>query len=95
MQELDLKQILENTSDFKEKKVGYVAIVGRPNVGKSTFINTLIGEKVAIVSNVPQTTRNKILAVYNDDDAQIMFLDTPGIHKSNKVFNEHINAQAT
>jgi len=95
MQELDLQEILKNTSDLKEKKVGYVAIVWRPNVGKSTFINTLIGEKVAIVSNVPQTTRNKILAVYNDDDAQIVFLDTPGIHKSNKVFNEHINAQAT
>ena len=95
MQELDLKQILQNTSDLKEKKVGYVAIVGRPNVGKSTFINTLIGEKIAIVSNVPQTTRNKILAVYNDDDSQIVFLDTPGIHKSTKVFNEQINRQAT
>ena len=95
MQELNLQDILKNTSDLKEKKVWYVAIVWRPNVGKSTFINTLIGEKVAIVSNVPQTTRNKILAVYNDDDAQIIFLDTPGIHKSTKTFNEHINSQAT
>jgi len=95
MQELNLEEILQNTSDLKEKKVGYVAIVGRPNVGKSTFINTLIGEKVAIVSNIPQTTRNKILAVYNDDDAQVVFLDTPGIHKSTKTFNEHINSQAT
>ncbi len=95
MQELNLQDILKNTADLKEKKVWYVAIVGRPNVGKSTFINTLVGEKIAIVSNIPQTTRNKILAVYNDDDAQIVFLDTPGIHKSNKVFNEQINNQAT
>jgi len=95
MQELDLSQILKNTSDLTKKKVGYVAIVGRPNVGKSTFINTLIWEKVSIISNVPQTTRNKILAVYNDDDAQIVFLDTPGIHESNKIFNEQINMQAT
>jgi len=95
MKELNLADILENTVEFQEKKVWYVAIIGRPNTGKSTFINALIGEKISITTNVPQTTRNKILAVYNDDEAQIIFFDTPGIHKSYKTFNEEINAQAT
>ena len=95
MQELDLKDILENTSDFKEiKKVWYVAIIGRPNVGKSTFINTLIWEKIAITSNIPQTTRKRILAIFNDNDSQIIFFDTPWIHKSEKDFNKQINNQA-
>lgn len=94
MQELNLEDILSKTSDLKDKKVGYVAIIGRPNAGKSTFINTLIGEKIAITSNVPQTTRNKILAMYNDEEAQIIFFDTPGIHQSSKSFNAEINNQA-
>jgi len=94
MQELNLQDILQNTTDLTEKKVGYVAIIGRPNAGKSTFINTLIGEKIAITSSVPQTTRNKILAMYNDEDAQIIFFDTPGIHESQKTFNAEINNQA-
>ena len=94
MQELNLQDILDNTANLSDKKVWYVAIIGRPNAGKSTFINTLIGEKIAITSNVPQTTRNKILAIYNDKDAQIIFFDTPGIHESNKRFNEQINSQA-
>ena len=94
MQELNLKDILARTTDFSEKKVGYIAIIGRPNAGKSTFINTLIGEKIAITSDIPQTTRNKILAIYNDDDSQILFFDTPGIHESQKDFNRQINHQA-
>ena len=94
MKELKLQDILENTSDLKEKQVWYVAVIGRPNVGKSTFLNTLIGEKISITSNIPQTTRNKILAIYNDTDAQIVFFDTPGIHESSKIFNEEINNQA-
>jgi len=94
MQELNLQDILKNTTDLKDKKVGYVAIIGRPNAGKSTFINTLIWEKIAITSNIPQTTRNKILAMYNDDDSQIIFFDTPGIHESQKAFNAEINHQA-
>jgi len=57
-------------------------------------VNTLIGEKIAITSNIPQTTRNKILAIYNDEEAQIIFFDTPGIHESTKSFNEQINSQA-
>jgi GTP-binding protein Era len=62
-------------------KSGFVAIVGRPNVGKSTLMNQVIGQKIAIMSDKPQTTRNKIHGVYTTDDMQIVFLDTPGIHK--------------
>lgn len=94
MKELNLQDILDNTTELKEKKVGYVAIIGRPNAGKSTFVNSLIGEKISITTNVPQTTRNKILAIFNDEESQIVFFDTPGIHKSTKAFNEEINNQA-
>ena len=62
-------------------KSGFVSVIGRPNVGKSTLINSLIGQKIAIMSDKPQTTRNKILCVLTQDDAQILFIDTPGIHK--------------
>ena len=65
----------------KPFKSGFVAIVGRPNVGKSTFMNYVLGQKIAIMSDKAQTTRNKIQGVYTKDDAQIVFLDTPGIHK--------------
>lgn len=61
-------------------KSGFVALVGRPNVGKSTLLNTLVGEKIAIISDKPQTTRNKIIAILNQKDLQIVFTDTPGIH---------------
>ena len=63
----------------KPFKSGFVAIVGRPNVGKSTFMNYVLGQKIAIMSDKAQTTRNKIQGVYTKDDAQIVFLDTPGI----------------
>lgn len=92
MKELNLKEILENTSDLSiEKKVWYVAIIGRPNAWKSTFINSLIWEKISITTNIPQTTRKRVLAIYNDRDSQIIFFDTPGIHKSEKDFNKKIN----
>lgn len=94
MQELNLEEILSRTQEIKEKKVGYVAIIWRPNVGKSTFINSLIWEKVSITSNIPQTTRKRVLAIYNDDESQIVFFDTPWIHKNDKKFNEQINKQA-
>lgn len=67
--------------DLPPHKSGFVAIVGRPNAGKSTLINVLVGEKVSIVTAVPQTTRNRILGVVNRPGAQIVFMDTPGIHK--------------
>src|SRR6185369_14080946 len=62
-------------------RAGYVSIIGRPNAGKSTLLNRIIGEKVAIVSDKPQTTRNRILAVKNYPEGQIVFVDTPGIHR--------------
>ena len=64
----------------KNFRCGMVTIVGRPNVGKSTLLNKILGEKVAIVSKVPQTTRNQIRGVYNDERGQIIFIDTPGLH---------------
>ena len=72
----------------KPFKSGFVAIVGRPNVGKSTFMNYVLGQKIAIMSDKAQTTRNKIQGVYTIDDAQIVFLDTPGIHKPKHELGE-------
>lgn len=69
-------------------KSGFVSIVGRPNVGKSTLMNSMVGEKIAIMSDKPQTTRNTIQAVYTDEEAQIVFLDTPGIHKPKNKLGE-------
>ena len=71
-------------------KSGFVAIIGRPNVGKSTLMNHLIGQKIAITSNKPQTTRNKIQTVYTCEDGQIIFLDTPGIHKAKNKLGEYM-----
>ena len=75
-------------------KSGFVAIVGRPNAGKSTLINNLIGEKVSIISYKAETTRNSIVGVLNRDDLQIVFVDTPGIHKSNSVLGNYMNKEA-
>ena len=71
-------------------KSGFVTLVGRPNVGKSTLMNRIIGQKIAITSNKPQTTRNRIQTVYHDDRGQIVFLDTPGIHKAKNKLGEFI-----
>ena len=76
--------------DFKS---GFVSLIGRPNVGKSTLMNSLIGQKIAITSHKPQTTRNRIQTVYTDERGQIVFLDTPGIHKAkNKLGNYMVTA---
>lgn len=85
---------MENNKAFKS---GFVSIIGRPNVGKSTLMNCLIGQKIAITSNKPQTTRNRIQTVYTSDEGQIVFLDTPGIHKAkNKLGDYMVNvAQRT
>lgn len=73
-----------------EKKSGFVTLVGRPNVGKSTLMNHLIGQKIAITSDKPQTTRNRIQTVYTDERGQIVFLDTPGIHKAKNKLGEYM-----
>ncbi len=74
----------------KHYKSGFVAVVGRPNVGKSTLLNQIIGQKIAIVSDTPQTTRNRILGILTLPDAQILFLDTPGIHKPQHKLGEYM-----
>ena len=73
-----------------QKKSGFVTLIGRPNVGKSTLMNHLIGQKIAITSDKPQTTRNRIQTVYTDDRGQIIFLDTPGIHKAKNKLGEYM-----
>lgn len=75
-------------------KSGFVSLVGRPNVGKSTLINALVGYKVAITSNKAQTTRNMIQGIYNDSGSQIVFVDTPGIHKPKHKLGQRLNEEA-
>lgn len=75
-------------------KCGFVSLVGRPNVGKSTLLNNLLGMKLAITSNVSGTTRNVIQGIYNDDDSQIVFVDTPGIHKPTHKLGSVMNKKA-
>lgn len=72
-------------------KSGFVAILGQPNVGKSTLLNAILKEKVSIVSPKPQTTRDKILGIYNDSESQIVFIDTPGIHTSSNKLDDYMN----
>lgn len=78
--------MLNNQSEYF--KSGFVAVIGRPNVGKSTLINALIGDKIVIVSDKAQTTRNRIICVYTDQEKQIVFMDTPGIHKPKHKLGE-------
>jgi len=75
-------------------KSGFVSLVGRPNVGKSTLLNSIIGKKVSITSNKPGTTRNLIQGIYNKEDLQMVFVDTPGIHKSSSKLGKVLNKQA-
>lgn len=75
-------------------KSGFVSIIGRPNTGKSTLLNTILGHKVAIISNVAGTTRNTVQGVYNDEDSQIVFVDTPGIHKPKNKLGKYLNRQS-
>jgi GTP-binding protein Era len=72
------------------QKSGYIAIIGKPNVGKSTLINSIIGEKVAITTHKPQTTRNRITGILTTKDSQLIFVDTPGIHDAKTVFNKNL-----
>ncbi len=73
-----------------EQKSGFAAIIGRPNVGKSTLLNQVLGQKIAIISDKPQTTRNRITGVYTEDRGQIVFLDTPGVHKPKHKLGEYM-----
>ncbi len=79
---------------MKEFKSGFVGIIGRPNVGKSTMLNEILGQKVAIMSDKAQTTRNKIHGVYTDEKMQIVFLDTPGVHKPQHKLGEYMSKAA-
>ena len=85
-----MKKEIEDRYMEKEYKSGFVALIGRPNVGKSTLMNQIIGQKIAITSKKPQTTRNKIQTVYTCDEGQIVFLDTPGIHKAKNKLGEYM-----
>ena len=75
-------------------KSGFVSIIGRPNVGKSTLLNSLVSHKIAITSDKAQTTRNIIQGIYNEEDTQIVFVDTPGIHKPKSRLGKILNKQA-
>ena len=83
-----------NQPDYQTKSA-FVAIVGKPNVGKSSLLNALVGEKVAIVSNKPQTTRNRITGVLTRGETQMVFIDTPGLHKPRTKLSEYMNKQVT
>lgn len=85
-----MKKEIEDKYMEKGFKSGFVALIGRPNVGKSTLMNQIIGQKIAITSKKPQTTRNKIQTVYTCDEGQIVFLDTPGIHKAKNKLGEYM-----
>lgn len=76
------------------KKTGFVGLIGRPNVGKSTLLNSILEMKLSIISSKPQTTRNIIRGVYNDDDSQVIFIDTPGIHKPKHELGNYMNKVA-
>lgn len=83
----------DNQSSVKEYKSGFVSIIGRPNVGKSTLLNTILGEKLVAVSDKPQTTRNVIRGIFSDASGQIVFVDTPGIHNArNRINRSMVNA---
>ena len=85
---------MSNEQKNKPFRSGFIAVVGRPNVGKSTLINSLMGQKLLIMSDKPQTTRNQLLCILTNDSSQMLFLDTPGIHKPKHKLGEYMVAQA-
>jgi len=94
----DLSHLLEefNGPENSDQRCGFVAIVGRPNVGKSTLMNRILGQKLSITSRKPQTTRHQIVGIKTDDDLQVIYVDTPGLHKNqDKALNRYMNKAAT
>ena len=91
---MELEHLLEEGL-APDHRSGFVAVIGRPNVGKSTLLNRILGQKIAITSPKPQTTRDQLLGIYTRPDAQILFLDTPGIHKPQHRLGEHMVTVAT
>ncbi|PLT34665.1 GTPase Era [Bacillus sp. V5-8f] len=89
-----MNKLFDDTAS-KEHKSGFISIIGRPNVGKSTFLNRVIGQKIAIMSDKPQTTRNKVQGVLTQSDAQMIFIDTPGIHKPKHKLGDFMMKVAT
>ena len=92
----DRPKINSNEREFMESKTrsGFVSIIGRPNVGKSTLMNKIIGQKIAITSSKPQTTRTKISTVYTKGNVQMVFTDTPGLHKAKNKLGESMVSSA-
>lgn len=91
---MDLDAYFGHKAVDKNYKSGFIGIIGRPNVGKSTLMNKILGQKIAIMSDKPQTTRNKIQGIYTDDEMQAIFLDTPGVHKPKHKLGEYMNKAA-
>lgn len=89
-----IKKRMEKQKGHNMTKTGFIAIVGRPNVGKSTLLNTMVGEKIAIVSAKPQTTRTRITGILTKDETQYVFLDTPGMHQPKNKLGDFMNKQA-
>jgi GTP-binding protein Era len=85
---------VQKNAKGKSFSSGFVSLIGRPNVGKSTLLNAIIGEKLSIISNKPQTTRNMIKGIVSEPDCQVIFLDTPGIHDAKAIFNKRIVSEA-
>jgi GTP-binding protein Era len=85
-----VEKIAETTGEEKKRRAGFVAIVGRPNAGKSTLLNRFVGQKVAIVTSKPQTTRNRIQGIVTQPQGQVVFIDTPGVHEADSVLNRQM-----